>query len=46
MISLEGVVKKWGINIDSVNIKNKIVKLKILKMLVKSQKIVEQANSI
>ena len=46
MISLEGVVKKWGVNIDSVNIKNKIVKLKILKMLVKSQKIVEQANSI
>ena len=46
MIILEGVVKTRDINIDSVNIKYKIVKLKILKMLVKSRKIVEQAKSI
>ena len=32
--------------LDSVNIKYKIVKLNILRMVVKSQKIVEQANSI
>ena len=32
--------------LHSVNIKYKIVKLKILKILAKSQKIVEQANSI
>ena len=47
MIILEGVVKNTkSLILYSVNIKYKIVKLNILKMLVKSQKIVEQANSI
>ena len=50
MTILEGIVKrnskKYFVILHSVNIKYKIVKLNILKMLVKPQKIVEQANSI